>query len=314
MTRVFVTGISGQDGSYLAERLLGEGVEVHALAHALEPMPDLPGVELHRGDLTEVEEVRALLVDVAPDEVYNLAALSSVARSWAEPDLTGRVNGLAAAGLLESALQAQEKHGRPVRFVQASSAEIFGAPERSPQDETTPIRPVNPYGAAKAYAHLMVDVYRHRGLHAVSAILYNHESPRRPEQFVTRRITSTVAAIARGRADTLTLGNLDVRRDWGWAPDYVDAMVRAARAGVPRDYVIATGVSRSVRDFVASAFAHAGIEDWERLVALDAGLTRPADASELAGDASRARTLLGWAPTVEFDDIVGRMVAVDLGT
>jgi GDPmannose 4,6-dehydratase len=312
MTRAFVTGISGQDGGYLAERLLAEGVEVHALAHALEPLPDVPGVELHRGDLTAVDEVRALLVDLAPDEVYNLAALSSVARSWDEPDRTGRVNGLAAAALLESALLVQEKQGRAVRFVQASSAEIFGEPDRSPQDESTPVRPVNPYGAAKAYAHLMVDVYRHRDLHAVSAILYNHESPRRPATFVTRKITSTVAAIARGRADVLALGNLDARRDWGWAPDYVDAMVRAARADVPRDYVVATGVARSVRDFVAAAFARAGIADWEPHVVVDLGLVRPADPAELVGDAARARTELGWSPTVGFDEIVGRMVDADL--
>jgi len=310
--RAFVTGISGQDGRYLADRLLGEGVEVHALAHHLEPLPDLPGVELHTGDLTAVDEVRALLVDLAPDEVYNLAALSSVARSWEEPDLTARVNGMAAAALLESALAVQDKLGRPVRFVQASSAEIFGQPDRSPQDESTPVRPVNPYGAAKAYAHLMVDVYRRRDLHAVSAILYNHESPHRPPEFVTRKITSTVAAIAHGRASTLALGNLDARRDWGWAPDYVDAMVRAVRADAPRDYVIATGVAHSVRDFVAAAFARAGIEDWEPLVTVDPEFVRPADPTELVGDATLARTTLGWAPTVEFDEIVGRMVAADL--
>lgn len=310
--RAFITGISGQDGSYLAERLLAEDVEVHALAHDAEPLPDVPGVELHRGDLTAVDEVRALLIDLAPDEVYNLAALSSVARSWEEPDLTARVNGLAAAALLESALLVQEKQGRPVRFVQASSAEIFGEPDRSPQDESTAVRPVNPYGAAKAYAHLMVDVYRRRELHAVSAILYNHESPRRPDQFVTRKITSTVAAIAQGRAGVLALGNLDARRDWGWAPDYVDAMVRAARADVARDYVVATGVGRSVRDFVAAAFARAGVSDWEPLVVVDPEFVRPADPTELVGDATRARTELGWSPTVEFDELVGRMVDADL--
>src|SRR3954452_7500953 len=285
MTRAFITGISGQDGSYLAERLLAEGVEVHALAHALEPPPEAPGVELHRGDLTDSDEVRALLVDLAPDEVYNLAALSSVARSWQEPDLTARLNGMAAAALLESAHLVQEKQGRPVRFVQASSAEIFGEPDRSPQDESTPVRPVNPYGAAKAFAHHMVHVSRPRELHAVSAILYNHESPRRPDHFVTRKITSTAAAIAQGRADVLALGNLDARRDWGWAPDYVDAMVRAARADVPRDYVVATGVGRSVRDFVAAAFARAGLSDWERYVVVDPEFVRPADPTELVGDA-----------------------------
>jgi GDPmannose 4,6-dehydratase len=314
MTRAFLTGLGGQDGGYLAERLLADGVEVHALTHEQEPPPHAPGVELHPGDLTRVDEVRGLLLDLAPDEVYNLAAVSSVAQSWAEPDLTARVNGAAAVALLESALQAQDKHGRPVRLVQASSAEIFGEPATSPQTEDTPVRPVNPYGAAKAYAHLAVDVYRRRGLHAVSAILYNHESPRRPEQFVTRKITRGVAAIAHGRADHLTLGNLDARRDWGWAPDYVDAMVRAARADQPADYVVATGVGHTVRDFVAAAFTAAGIDDWEPLVRTDPALVRPADPADLVGDATRARTRLGWAPTVTFEELVRRMVAADLTT
>lgn len=312
MTRAFITGVSGQDGSYLVERLLGEGVEVHALAHSDEPTPNVPGVELHVGDLTYVDEVRRLVLDVAPDEIYNLAAVSSVAQSWAEPDLTARVNGVAAVSLMESALQLQEKGGKAVRLVQASSAEIFGQPSVSPQNEDTPIRPVNPYGAAKAYAHLMVDVYRHRDLHAVSAILYNHESPRRPAQFVTRKITSTVAAIAQGRAERLRLGNLDARRDWGWAPDYVDAMVRAARAPEARDYVIATGVGHTVREFVDAAFRHAGIDDWSSLVEVDPEFVRPVDAADLTGDASRAGAELGWTPTVGFDEIVGRMVDADL--
>ena len=189
----------------------------------------------------------------------------------------------------------QEQTGRPVAFVQASSAEIFGQPPTSPQDETTPLRPLNPYGAAKAYAHLMVDVYRSRGLHASSLILYNHESPRRPRHFVTRKITSTVAAIARGRADRLALGNLDARRDWGWAPDYVDAMVRAARADVAADYVVATGIAHSVRDFVAAAFARVGIADWEHLVDVDPAFVRPADADRARRrrDAAPARRSAG---------------------
>ena len=226
--RAFVTGIAGQDGSYLADRLVADGLEVHALVLRADGPPEHcpPDVVLHPGDVTDVDGVRALLLDVDPHEVYNLAAISSVAQSWSEPDLTARVNGLGAVGLLESALAVQERHGHAVAFVQASSAEMFGEPSVSPQDESTPIRPVNPYGAAKAYAHLAVGVYRRRDLHAVGAILYNHESPRRPDRFVTRRITATVAAIARGRADRLVLGNLDSRRDWGWAPDYVDALVR----------------------------------------------------------------------------------------
>jgi GDPmannose 4,6-dehydratase len=314
MSRAFVTGIGGQDGSYLAERLLADGLEVHALALRSDGLPEHCPAEvvLHTGDLTDLDGVRALLLDVDPHEVYNLAALSSVAQSWAEPDLTARVNGLGAAGLLESALAVQDKRGHAVAVVQASSAEMFGEPAVSPQDESTPLAPVSPYGAAKAYAHLAVGVYRRRALHAVSAILYNHESPRRPTHFVTRRITSTVARIARGRADRLVLGNLDARRDWGWAPDYVDALVRAARAPHPSDYVVATGVGHSVRDFVAAAFARAGLEDWEGLVESDPALFRPADATDLTGDATKARRELGWTPTVTFGEVVGRMVDADL--
>lgn len=315
MTRAFVTGINGQDGSYLAERLLADGVEVHALAHAEDqPNEFVPAdVTVHVGDVSDVPATRALLLDLAPDEVYNLAAMSSVVQSWQRPDLTAAVNGVGAVGLIESAYQVQEATGRPVRFVQASSAEIFGKPSVSPQDEATPLRPVNPYGAAKAYAHLMVDVYRGRDLHAVSAILYNHESPRRPARFVTRKITSTVAAIVQGRADRLVLGNLDARRDWGWAPDYVDALVRAARAERARDYVVATGASHAVRDFVAAAFTHAGVGDWEGLVESDPALTRQVDPTELSGDATRAREELGWKPSVDFTSLVARMVDADLG-
>ncbi len=311
--RAFVTGVGGQDGGYLAEALLARGVDVHALALPHETTPDVPdAVRLHRGDVTDVVATRELLLDLAPDQVYNLAAVSSVARSWTEPDLVAAVNGSAAVALLESTRRVQERHGVDVRFVQASSAEVFGEPAAAPQDESTPLRPLNPYGAAKAYAHLMVGVHRSRGLHASALVLYNHESPRRPPGFVTRRITSTVAAIVQGRAERLTLGNLDARRDWGWAPDYVAAMIAAAEAPAAGDYVIATGVARSVRDVVAAAFAHAGVDDWEHLVEADPALARPADATELVGDASRAREVLGWTPTVGFDEIVARMVDADL--
>ena len=310
MSRAFITGIGGQDGSYLAERLVADGVEVHALVLDADGPPPYcpPSVTLHAGDIADVDATRRLLLDLAPDEVYNLAAISSVAQSWDEPDLTSRVNGLAAVALMESARQV----GDQVRFVQASSAEIFGQAERSPQDEDTPIRPVNPYGATKAYAHLAAGVFRGRGQHVSSLVLYNHESPRRPERFVTRKITAGVAAIANGDAEELVLGNLDARRDWGWAPDYADALLRAARADAADDYVIATGRAHSVRDFVAAAFTAAGIGDWERLVRQDERFMRPADPAELVGDASRARAVLGWAPTVEFDEIVARMVEADL--
>jgi GDPmannose 4,6-dehydratase len=309
MTTALITGVSGQDGSYLAERLLAEGVVVHAVA--LPGDQPVDGVQTHVGDVADVAATRALLLEVAPDEVYNLAAVSSVARSWAEPEHTARVNGVAAAGLLESAYEVQEGTGRPVSFVQASSAEIFGEPAESPQDEDTPLRPINPYGAAKAFAHLMVNVYRHRGLHAVSLVLYNHESPRRPTQFVTRRITSGAVAIAAGHASTLTLGNLGAARDWGWAPDYVDAMVRAARAPEPRDYVVATGESHTVEDFVAAAFRCVGIDDWSSYVEVDPALFRPADAQALVGDPTRIKRDLGWSPTVGFEEVVARMVEAD---
>lgn len=312
-TRALVTGLGGQDGGYLAEQLAADGVEVHALVRA-EDEPETPpdGVVVHRGDLVDVEATRRLVDDLRPDAVFNLAAVSSVGESWEQPDRTAAVNGLGAVALMESCLRAQRRSGRPVRFVQASSAEIYGAASVSPQDERTPVRPVNPYGAAKAYAHLMVGVYRHRDLPASSLVLYNHESPRRPRRFVTRKITSTVAAIATGRAERLDLGNLEARRDWGWAPDYADAMVRAARAPEPDDYVIATGESHSVRDFVDAAFAAAGIEEWEPLVHRDPALYRPADPADLVGDATHARATLGWAPTRTFGEIVAAMVEADL--
>ena len=317
MPSALITGITGQDGGYLAERLVGEGVAVHGMVHDGDPhvadlLARVPSVVLHTGDLTDEQSLAQVVADSAPDEVYNFAGISSVAFSWERPVLTADVTAMGAARLLEQVWQHQERTGTPVRFVQASSAEIFGDALVSPQDESTPLAPTSPYGASKAFGHQLVSVYRGRGLHAVSTILYNHESPRRPSGFVTRKITRGAAAIARGRLDRLKLGNLDARRDWGWAPDYVDAMVRAGAHDVAQDYVIATGVARSVREFVAAAFAHVGLTDWEHRVQVDDALVRPTDASELRGDASRARHLLGWAPTVTFDDIVGRMVEADL--
>jgi GDPmannose 4,6-dehydratase len=245
-----------------------------------------------------------------PDEVYNLAAISSVARSWEDPETVADVNGVGAVRLLLAARAFGERAGRVVRFVQASSAEIFGdAP--APQDEHTPIAPRTPYGAAKAYAHHAVAAYRAAGTWAASAILYNHESPRRPPTFVTRKITRTVAAIADGRTQRLALGSLAVRRDWGFAGDYADALIRIARHVEPRDFVIATGVSNSIADFVRLAFAHVGIRDWERYVDLDPALQRTGDAGEQRGDASLARAELGWAPTLDLGELIARMVDAD---
>jgi GDPmannose 4,6-dehydratase len=317
--RALVTGATGQDGSYLVEQLVRQGAEVHALVRGTydgrgkDGAPGLPPeVHKHVGDLTDGPVMQALVAEVQPTEVYSLGGLSSVALSWQEPTLTAQVSGVAVGHLLKASYDLQERTGGQVRFVQASSAEIFGRTSRVPQDETTPVRPLTPYGAAKAYAHHLVGVYRARGLHASSCILYNHESPRRPQTFVTRKISVAAARIARGLQDELAMGNLDARRDWGWAPDYVGAMMSAARDPLGRDYVIATGISHSVRDFVAAAFRAAGISDWEKYVTLDPRFARPSDAPELVGDSTRAREMLGWSPTVTFDEVVTRMVEHDL--
>jgi len=314
MPVALVTGVSGQDGSLLVERLVAEGVAVHGLVRPDDPEPPAaaPGVTLHEADLSDPGALVALVRRLEPDEVYNLAGLSSVAASWAEPILTAQVNGVAVAALLEGARQVAEARGRSPRVVQASSAEIFGWPDSAPQDEATPVRPVSPYGAAKAYAHHIVGSYRARGVHASSCILYNHESTRRPTTFVTRKITSGVAAVARGEATTLVLGNMDARRDWGWAPDFVDAMVRAARHDEGDDFVIATGQAHSVADFVRVAFACVGIADWRDRVTTDPRFARPVDAPELVGDPSKAARVLGWRPTVTFEEIVRRMVEHDV--
>jgi GDPmannose 4,6-dehydratase len=314
--RALVTGITGQDGGYLAERLVSDGYEVHGLVHDGDPaVADLlarcPAVTLHTGDLQSGPSLAAAMTASDPDEVYNLAGISSVAFSWEQPVLTADITALGAARLLDEARQLQERRGRAVRFVQASSAEIFGN-VGGVQDESTPLAPTSPYGAAKAYAHQLCGLYRSVGVFAVSMVLFNHESPRRPPTFVTRKITQTVAQIAQGKESELVLGNLDARRDWGWAPDYVDAMVRAARAAAADDYVVATGEAHSVREFALAAFARVGIADGADRIRVDPALVRPGDPPVLVGDATRARTVLGWAPTVTFEELVGRMVDADL--
>jgi GDPmannose 4,6-dehydratase len=317
VTIALVTGITGQDGSYLLERLLADGVEMHGMVRAGTELPPEvieahPRVELHVADLADGQRLATLVREVAPNVIYNLGGLSSVALSWREPALTGAVNGVAVTHLLEAAWQLQESLGRRVSFVQASSAEIFGQPATSPQDEDTPVAPTNPYGAAKAYAHHMVGMYRARGLAASSCILFNHESPRRPPTFVTRKITQAAARIARDGSGILTLGNLEARRDWGWAADYVDALVRTARHEGGDDFVIATGRTHSVAEFAAAALARVGITDWERWVETDAQFIRPVDASELVGDASKAQRELDWQPSIDFAELVGVMVDHDL--
>jgi len=266
---------------------------------------------VHEVDLLDHDGLRALVSSTQPTQIHHLGGMSSVGRSWEEPVRTVQVTGLSTVVLLESALELQERIGRAVHFVLASSAEIFGEPSVTPQDESTPVRPVSPYGSAKALAHASVGVYRRRGLPASSLILYNHESPRRPPSFVTRKITQGVARIVREGEGVLTLGNLDARRDWGWAPDYVDAMMRAAH-GPADDYVIATGVDHSVRDFVATAFESAGMTDWEAHVAIDPDLFRPSDPAVLVGDATHARKVLDWRPTRTFESVIEEMVRADV--
>ena len=308
MSRILITGISGQDGSYLAEALLAEGHEVHGTA--LRSDETVPGATVHPLDLSR-PGIGELVLDLKPDEVYNLAAISSVFGSWQQPAATAAINGVAVAELLAAARELGGA-GHEMRVIQASSAEIFGSPREAPQTEETPIRPTSPYGAAKAYAHSLVGVYRGAGVWAATCILYNHESPRRPEQFVTAKITAGAARIALGLQERLELGNLTARRDWGWAPDYVEAMRLAARADSPDDYVIATGIAHSVEDFVAASFARVGLTDWRSYVTVSDDLKRPGDAALQVGDATKARDRLGWRPTKDFAGIVEAMVDADL--
>ncbi|OFJ52474.1 GDP-mannose 4,6-dehydratase [Mycolicibacterium grossiae] len=311
-----VTGITGQDGHYLAALLRSEGVVVHGTTRpgvrADGTLPDLPpGTVCHEVDPTDPVAVAAVLDAVAPDYVFHLAGMSSVAASWDDPVHAARSNGLSVVAVLDAALRLRDRTGRPVTVVNASSCEIFaGAPDVR-QAEGTPVRPISPYGASKAFGHHMVQAYRARGLAASNAILYHHESPRRPERFVTRKITRGVARIAAGRQDRLVLGDLSVRRDWGWAPDYVDAMYAMALRETGDDYVVATGEDHSIEDFVATAFAAAGIDDWQDLVVGDSALIRPADRPAMIGDATKAWEVLNWKPTTSFHDIVVKMVDSD---
>ncbi|MGY1781225.1 GDP-mannose 4,6-dehydratase [Geodermatophilus sp. SYSU D01036] len=318
MAVALVTGVSGQDGGYLAEQLVAAGHLVHGTvtgADGEQLPPHLAALGdhlvLHHADLRDPTSLTALVDEVGPDWVFNLAGASSVAASWSDPVGTLDVNGRAVLALLEH-LYRRAGAGTPVRVVQASSGEVFAGNAGRPVTEDSPVSPVNPYGAAKAVAHQAVGMFRARGLHASSLVLFNHESPRRPERFVTRKITRGVAAIAAGRADRLVLGNLDVWRDWGWAPDYTAAMLLAVEAPEADDYVVATGQAHSLRDLVAAAFAEVGIGDWAPLVGSDPGLVRPADAEVLVGDSARLRERLGWAPTVGFEEMVATMVRHDV--
>ena len=320
MKKALITGITGQDGSYLAELLLGKGYEVHGLIRRAstfntsridhlyqDPHAPQASLFLHYGDLSDGVRLVTLLAEIQPDEVYNLAAQSHVRVSFDEPEHTGDTTGVGAMRLLE----AVRMTGTTCRYYQASSSEMFGATP-PPQDEQTPFYPRSPYGAAKLYAYWMTRNYREAyGMYAVNGILFNHESPRRGETFVTRKVTRAVARIKAGLDNHVYLGNLDAIRDWGYAPEYVEGMWRMLQADEPDDFVLATGGRFTVRDFVVTAFDHAGL-DWEKYVRFDERYLRPTEVDALIGDAGKAHDVLGWKPTVQTDELARIMVDADI--
>jgi GDPmannose 4,6-dehydratase len=314
-----ITGITGQDGLYLAETLLDKGYDVHGLIRGQNnPKLDLvralvPGVRIHHGDLTDLSSLIRALRDSDPQEVYNLGAVSNVAYSWENVALTTDVTAKGTLTVLEAIRLHVDDDLSAIRFYQASSSEMFGKVTEVPQHERTLPWPRSPYGVSKVFGHYMTINYRESyGMHASSGILFNHESPRRGPEFVTRKISQGVARIKLGLQDELVLGNLDVQRDWGFAGDYVEAMWLMLQQPEGGDYVIATGETHSVRDFVEAAFAHVGILDWQRHVRQDPRFIRPAEVDLVVGDATLAREVLGWKPTVSFRELVEMMVDSDL--
>jgi GDPmannose 4,6-dehydratase len=321
--KAFITGISGQDGSYLAEFLLSKGYEVHGLVrrnstvfrsrieHLLPEYENSPRhggrLFLHYGDLADGTNISSLLYEIQPDEVYNLAAQSHVKISFEIPVYTADITGVGTLRLLEALRQT----GSKARFYQASSSEMFGKVRETPQNELTPFYPRSPYGCAKAFSYFQTVNYRESyNLFTCNGVLFNHESPRRGENFVTRKITKSVAEIKKGTRDKLLLGNLDARRDWGYAPEYVEAMWLMLQQDTADDYVIATGETHSVREFVEEAFGLAGL-DWQKYVRVDKSYFRPAEVDLLVGDPTKAREKLGWQPKTNFKDLVKLMVEAD---
>ena len=314
MPRALITGITGQDGSYLAELLLAKGYEVFGVVrrtsyHNYERIEHiLDRVQIVPADLLDQHSLTVALKETEPDEVYNLAAQSYVPTSWSQPVLTGEFTALGVTRILEAVRMAWPR----ARFYQASSSEMFGRAMETPQRESTPFYPRSPYGVAKVYGHYITVNYRESfGLYAASGILFNHESPRRGMEFVTRKVSDAVARIKLGRATELRLGNLDSQRDWGFAGDYVEAMWRMLQQPEPTDFVIGTGKTHTVRELVELAFSHAGL-DWQKHVVLDPRFIRPAEVDLLLADPTRAERELGWRPTVDFAGLVRMMVDADL--
>jgi GDPmannose 4,6-dehydratase len=314
MKTALITGITGQDGSYLAEFLLDQGYRVIGMVRRLsldnhariEHLVDR--IDFTQGDLLDQASLATILREFEPDEVYNLAAMSFVPTSWSQPVLTGEFTALGVTRMLEAIRMVD----RTIKFYQASSSEMFGKVRETPQNEQTPFYPRSPYGVAKAYGHYITVNYRESyDLFAVSGILFNHESPRRGLEFLPRKVSDGVARIALGLADCLYLGNLDARRDWGYAGDYVEAMWRMLQQPEPKDFVVASGQSHSVRELVEIAFSHVGL-DPDQHVRLDPRLLRPADVDHLVGDSKLARSQLGWQPRVSFPELVRLMVDADL--
>jgi len=317
--RALITGITGQDGHFLAELLHDRGYDVFGLVkgqnnpkqHQL--LAELPFVQVVQGDLQDLTSLVAVVNTVEPDEVYNLGAISFVAMSFTQAELTANITGLGVLRLLEAIRIAGGADRNPIRFYQASSSEMFGKVRETPQTERTPFHPRSPYGCAKVYGHDITVNYRESyGMYACSGILFNHESERRGLEFVTRKITHAVARIKLGLQRELVLGDLEPKRDWGYAGDYVKAMWLMLQQDTPDDYVVATGETHSVREFLDVAFATAGIDDWAPYVRQDPAFFRPAEVDLLVGDASKAHTKLGWKPEVSFPELVARMVEYDL--
>ena len=319
MPRALITGITGQDGLYLAESLLSKGYEVFGLIRGQNnPKYELvrttvPGVTLLTGDLTDVSSLVRVLAASQPDEVYNLGAISFVAYSWENAALTTDVTGKGVLNILEATRLYAGDHIDRVRFYQASSSEMFGKVQQVPQNESTLLWPRSPYGVAKTFGHYMTINYRESyGMHASSGVLFNHESPRRGPEFVTRKVSQAVARIKLGLQHELVMGNLDAKRDWGFAGDYVEAMWLMLQQPTADDYVISTGETHSISELLDVAFAAGGIDDWAPYVRQAPEFMRPAEVDLLIGDATKARTTLGWKPTVSFEELVTMMVEADL--